>query len=115
MEDSIPIGPSPYDEPCYQVGSPEYSATAAIRECRLYIEAIKKHLGEPPSGCCLVVRGNPHDLGTYYEVEAVYDPDNVAAMEYALRCESEAPATWAEAGMPEVLAILHPEALPAPE
>ena len=93
--DYLYIGPSPYEEDCVQVGTRDYH-TKAMAECRRFRALIKKKLGVPPQGARLVIKGNPHDLGSYYEVCVEFDDDNAEAVEYALKCEREAPATWDE-------------------
>jgi hypothetical protein len=92
------LGTTPSDEPCVQVGDPDYTARA-LAECRAYIEAIRKVVGEEPGGATLRVKREIHDFGTYYETVCEYDPSCEAAAEYALRCDEHAPTTWAEAGM----------------
>lgn len=95
MRDYITVGPSPYDEPCAQLGEPNYTA-AARAECRRFIEAIAAKLGPPPKGALLAVKGFPHEYGTYYEVVCYFDDADEAATEYACACESKAPATWSD-------------------
>jgi hypothetical protein len=98
--DEVDVGSGPADEACAQVGSKEYDyQTRAMAECRHFIVALKKKLGEPPEGCDLRIKSNPHDFGTYWSVAAKFDPTIQAATEYAYRCESGAPRTWEEVGM----------------
>lgn len=89
-------------EDCAQVGREGYHEQA-LAECRAYIAAIKKKLGEPPAECRLRVKSNPHDFGTYYSVVA--ECDDETGYEYALRAESEAPQTWDEVGMERPVAV----------
>jgi hypothetical protein len=96
MTDELDIGSGPCMEECAQVGREGYREQA-VAECRAYIAAIKKKLGEPPDGCTLVVKANPHDFGTYYSVVARFEDRK--GFDYALRAESEAPKTWDEVGM----------------
>lgn len=95
MTDYMEIGPTPSEEPCEQTGR-DYRPDVARAECRLFIRAIKLECGEPPEGASLVVRSNPHDFGTYYEVAVRYDDNNSAAVDYAFRVENEAPDRWPE-------------------
>jgi hypothetical protein len=85
-------------EGCAQVGDDDYR-DVAMRECRAYIEAIRKKLGPEPEGATLRVKSFPHDHGTYYEAVCIYDPNESQAVEYAFRCEAEAPSTWDEVGI----------------
>jgi len=98
MMDYLEIGPNPFEENCVQVGEEDYCRKARI-ECLHYIEALRKKLGEEPYAAFLTIKRNSHDFGTYYEVICKYDDEVQEAVDYALKCESEGPATWAEVGM----------------
>lgn len=95
--DYISIGASPADEDCVEVGSPDYERKSRI-ECAAFREAIRKKLGPEPIGAQLRLKSLPHDFGTYLEVVCYHDESD-AAISYALKCESEAPTTWAEVEM----------------
>ena len=97
MRDYISIGPVPAEESCQQVGTPSYDSHAARAECVRFIDAIRKEIGPEPEGARLGIKSNPHDFGTYLDVVCYFEDDNPAAVEYAYRCESDAPTTWAEA------------------
>lgn len=94
MRDHISIGPVPSDESCQQVGTPQYDPVKARQECERYIAAIRSKLGPEPEGARLKITRNPHDFGTYLDVEVFFDDDNEEAHRYAYRCESDAPTTW---------------------
>ena len=98
MHEYIALGPVPCTESCTQVGDENYR-DHAIRECRAYIEAIRKKLGPEPEGAALRVKSFPHDFGTYYEAVCAYDSAIPEAVGYAFRCEAEAPQSWEEVGM----------------
>jgi hypothetical protein len=93
MRDFLSIGSSPWDEPCAQVGQPDYDEKAR-EECRRFIDVIRRHLGPEPDGARLAFRSFPHDFGDYLEVVCWFDTAIPASVEYAYRCESETPATW---------------------
>jgi len=95
MRDYINIGSSPYGEDCCQVGSPNYGQNAR-KECMRYIENIIKVCGEPPIGASLVVKGFPHDFGTYYEVVCYYDDAMHESVDYAFHVEGNSPERWDE-------------------
>jgi hypothetical protein len=97
MRDHLFIGSTPADEDCAQVGQPNYRREA-LAECRAFIEAIKKKLGPPPENAELAIKACPHDFGTYHEVVCYYEDTDRKSLDYALKCESDAPATWAEVG-----------------
>ena len=93
MRDFMEIGSSPCDEPCAQVGEPDYYPRAKA-ECARFIELIRKKLGEEPAGAHLAVKSFPHDFGEYTEAVCYFDDHDEEARNYALLCESEAPRTW---------------------
>ena len=98
FSDVLDLGCGPANEPCAQLGEGDYR-DRAIRECRAFIQAIRRVCGEEPEGASLQLRSNPHDFGTYYSVCCRYDGDSEAAAAYAARCDRDAPTTWEEANM----------------
>ena len=71
IKDSLYIGESPWDETCAQVGTDMYRVNAG-KECRRFIEQIRKHYGTEPTGARLYIKQNPHDFGTYLAVECEF-------------------------------------------
>lgn len=95
MRDYIEIGPSPVEENCVQVGSENYTERAR-EECKRFINLIRSKLGEEPEGAELKIKSFPHDFGAYCEVVCYYNDNNAEAINYAFRCEEEAPTRWEE-------------------
>jgi hypothetical protein len=93
MQDCMDVGCAPTEEDCAQVGREDY-IDRARRECRAYINQLRRLFGDEPEGARLSVKSNPHDFGTYFSVVCYYDPDQPAAVEYALRCEGQGPREW---------------------
>jgi hypothetical protein len=93
LQDFLPLGPTPSDEACAQVGTADYQAQA-IHECRRFIALLRHTFGGEPQGARLAVKAFAHDFGTYYEVICRFDPDDQEAVDYAWQCEGHAPATW---------------------
>jgi hypothetical protein len=93
MIDSLSIGPVPADEDCAQVGDDDYFLRAR-HECFRFIELIRKALGPEPEGAHLRIQCCPHDFGSYLDVVCTYDDRYQRAVDYAFRCESEAPVKW---------------------
>lgn len=91
MHDYISIGSTPAAEDCAQVGRPDYMQVER-RECRAFINQIRREVGLEPDGARLFIKSNPHDFGSYLEVCCEYDEpegDNARVpLEYALKCES---------------------------
>lgn len=94
-KDIVFLGPVPIDEPCAQVGDPDYEVLAAD-ECRRFIDLIRATVGPEPLGAKLKVKWADHDLGRYAEVVCEFEEGNQEAWDYAFRCESEAPTKWAK-------------------
>lgn len=95
MRDYVTLGPTPCEEDCVQVGDPDYSLRA-IPECKRFIRLIREHLGQEPEGAKLVVKAFSHDFGTYHEVVCWYDEAFPKSVDYAFKCESNAPTRWDE-------------------
>ena len=87
------IGSSPHEEDCAQVGQPDYRRKA-IAECQRFIQLIRDTIGPEPEGAELAMKSFDHDFGVYFEVVCWFETDNDAAIAYAQRCDSDAPATW---------------------
>lgn len=94
MRDYVYIGSTPCDEPCQQVGTPSYDRVLARKEIRAFINQIRRTLGDEPDGAELRVKTESHDFGSYSEVVCYYDDDKPASVEYAYKCESDAPNNW---------------------
>ena len=90
--DYLEIGSSPCAESCAQVGIEDYERKAK-KECRALMNQLIRIHGEPPPTAKLVIKGNSHDFGTYYELRCVYAIDNEAGTNYALACEN-LPEYW---------------------
>lgn len=92
-QDSISIGPVPYEEACQQLGTKQYDAVKARLEAEVF-KAQLLRMYPAPLGAKLRVKSNPHDFGNYYEVEAVFNDTMDAAVDWAYKLESEGPANW---------------------
>ncbi len=100
-KDSLDLSCVPYDEPCAQVGNPDYDENA-IRECRAYIGQLRRQFGKEPDGATLKMKSNPHDFGAYLSVICVFDPNNPTHIEYAYGIDDKAPAKWDEQARAEL-------------
>lgn len=93
MKDFLTLGPTPCEEPCAQVGEPDYREKA-LAECQRFILLLRQTFGPEPEGAWLSVKWFPHDFGSYCEVVCHYTTNSPASVDYAFRCEAETPATW---------------------
>jgi hypothetical protein len=87
------LGPTPPEEPCAQVGCPNYREQA-LKECRAYIRQLERIFGEPPPGARFALSRESHDFGTYYEVVIQYDVQDEDSNAFVFRVEANLPATW---------------------
>jgi hypothetical protein len=87
MTDYVFIGSSPCDEVCVQTVDPNYAANSKL-ELNAFKAAIIAKFGEPPAGAHLTFKEG--------EVICRFETDNAKAMEYAFKCEEDAPKTWGE-------------------
>lgn len=92
------LGPAPAEEESAQIGENAYPERA-IAECRQFVDAIKRKMGDPPSGAVLRIMSAPHELGAYYEVVVEFDTDNDEATRWAYRTDANAPTRWCDVGM----------------
>jgi len=97
-KDIIYLGPCPADEEAAQSVDADFAARNKA-ECLLYIQAIKRKLGEPPDGAVLKIKTENHEFGPYREVVCEVDSNNEAAVQWAYMAEDKAPTTWAEVGI----------------
>jgi hypothetical protein len=96
MKETLYLDSTPCDEECAQLGSRDYDyARRAKAECQLFIMTIKEKHGEPPEGAYFRVKANPHDFGTYYSVELVFDDENEDHVNYAYdKVDYFTPTEW---------------------
>jgi hypothetical protein len=83
---------TPHDEPCAQVGSPDYIKNARI-EARAFINQIIRENGNPPDGVSFKITSNPHDFGTYLDVSLRFLGNEVCE-EYVYKVEGNTPSNW---------------------
>lgn len=95
MREYLTLGPTPYDEPCAQVGDADYEERS-FYECYRYISLLRKMFGDPPGSprFNFGMRSFPHDMGTYRECVVTFDTDIPETVEFAFRVENNLPATW---------------------
>lgn len=98
-KDYLTIGPCPPDESCEGAGG---DVAKMRRECNVYRNLLRRVCGREPEGASIVVKSFPHDFGTYMEVCVLYDEDNIEALDYALKLESEGPLKWDDEALDEL-------------
>jgi hypothetical protein len=90
---SINMSTEPTEERGPSVGEAGYGHQCLVNG-RVFIKQLIRQFGAPPGNARLVVKGNPHDFGTYYTVDCVFDTESRAEVEYAFRLEAECPEYW---------------------
>jgi hypothetical protein len=103
MRDSLNLSPTPVGEDCAQLGDANYSSRAR-QECRAFIQQLKREFGEPPIGAAFKITQNPHDFGTYLDVDIQFNDEDDAASEYAYKVEANLPEFWDAAAKKELFA-----------
>ena len=94
MLDYIEIGSTPCDEECEQANVSGSNYDRMRAECHAFIGLIRRALGNEPEGARLAAKFNRDGDYGYYEVVCHYDRTISGAIDYAFRCEAEAPAKW---------------------
>lgn len=92
--ESLEIGPGPSEERVAQKGSDPDFYQRNRAECRAFINQIRRQIGMEPDGATLYTKREPGGDGGYYEVNVKYDVNNQKAVEYAFKCEADAPDKW---------------------
>lgn len=83
----------PNNEPCIQLGKPNYSAFAKI-EANVLMSQIVRNVGFPPVGCKMKLVARQHDFGTYYDIALVYDSKKKEHTKWMKVVESSLPESW---------------------
>ncbi len=75
------------------MGAEDYPE-ASRRECRAFVNQLRRHFGEEPEGAQLKIRRQAHDFGSYLEVVVEYDTEMPASIEYAFEVDTKTPGEW---------------------
>ena len=92
MRDFLTIGPVPSGEDCQQV--PYTDPKLARKECRVFIDQLRRVFGDEPAGADFGVHDERHDFGTYCEVVVWYNDKVPGALEFAYKVEANTPELW---------------------
>lgn len=83
------------------MGSPDYHERTR-KEAAVFTRQLVRQFGEPPPGCRFKLRANPHDFGTYHDLEIVFDDADEVAVDYAFKVEGGTPEYWDEIARSEL-------------
>lgn len=90
----LPLGSTPCDEECAQVGDNDYSWKVRI-ESKRYIEQLKRQFPDWESKRVnFRIKAFIHDFGSYHEVVVDFDENDSVSVEYAYEIENNLPSTW---------------------
>ena len=102
MRDQFELGTTvPHEEPCAQLGQPNYSSFSKM-EARAFVNQIIRTHGEPPEGTGIKIISCPHDFGTYYDLAIVYNTDDEESEGWMLKVEGDLPNNWDEEAIKEL-------------
>ena len=94
MRDFLDLSPVPIDEPCALVGPGDYMPRMRA-ECKAFRAQLERAFPDAvAAGVYFRIRSNPHDFGSYLEVQAVFDDEDEAQTEWAYIIENELPEAW---------------------
>ena len=94
MRDFLDLSPVPIDEPCAQVGPGDYMPRMRS-ECKAFVAQLERAFPDAlAAGVRFRIRSNPHDFGSYLEVQACFDDEDEAQTEWAYTIEAELPWFW---------------------
>jgi hypothetical protein len=104
MRDFLDLSPVPIDEPCAQVGPGDYMPRMRA-ECKAFVSQLERAFPDAlAAGVGFRIRSNPHDMGNYLEVQAVFDDEDEAQTEWAYTIENEIPQFWDDEARAELTA-----------
>jgi len=101
MIDTLDIESTPYDERCAQVGESDYERRAKL-ECSVMLAQLGRQFGDPPTGCSIHRKTNPHDFGTYYSLEIWFNEEHEECVDWAFKIEGNMPKNWDEEAKKEL-------------
>jgi hypothetical protein len=105
MRDTMSLGSTPWDEDCEQVPYKD-GGIKARRECRAYINQLKRQWPDWETvGVAFRISSNPHDFGTYHDVEVVWDDQGEEQIRLAYAIEGELPEKWDQEAQAELAGV----------
>ena len=87
------LGNVPINEDKLDVAMPNYRLMV-LQSCNKYMDLLRNTFGKEPDGSKLDIEAFDCDSGVCFEVSYRYDESNNDAIEYARKCQEEAPKTW---------------------
>jgi hypothetical protein len=74
-------------------------------ECRAFVGQLERAFPEAlKAGCSFRVKSNPHDFGTYLEVQVRFDDEDEHQTHWAFTIENDLPEAWDDQARAELAA-----------
>lgn len=93
------LGKSPADEPCAQLGQPNFYEQSCAE-----LEALRNQLKRqfPHATCSIRLSCQDYDFGEYQTLVAVFNPQNEQEVNHAYEMEKNFPKNWDELALEEL-------------
>jgi hypothetical protein len=107
MLDYLNLGPTPTNEDCAQVGSPDFEKRAN-RQLDAYKAQLERMFPGLKTHKSMEFKKMwfPHDFGSYGEIVIVYDADNELEAATAIEIEWNTPTHWDQEAIEELFNVL---------
>ena len=101
----LDLGPTPNGENCAQVGNTIYDYYQLSKiENEAYAHQLMRMFPDMPAGLRIIRKSNPHDFGTYHELNLKWVDGDDIAEEFAYKIEGSSPENWDEEAKAELTA-----------
>jgi hypothetical protein len=105
MRDYLDLSPTPVGEPCALVEPTGDYLQRMKAECRAFAHQLERTFPQAiEAGCSFRIKSNPHDFGSYLEVQVRFDDDDEHQTHWAFMIENELPETWDDQARAELAA-----------
>ena len=95
MRDYLDLSPTPVNEPCAMVESTGEYLPRMRAECKAFAHQLERAFPQAiEAGCSFRVKSNPHEFGSYLEVQVRFDDEDEAQTEWAFMIENDLPEAW---------------------
>jgi hypothetical protein len=96
MRDYLMLGPTPYEEPCCQVG--KSSSKMMMLETMAFCRQLKDLLAKQFTEVKVEVKPKreEHEFGSYYQAAVYYEEDDKEAVDQAFWLENNTPENWSD-------------------
>ena len=95
MRDTYEFETTPTNENCQQLGK-NYDQALAKLEAKTLVKQLERQFPEQPEGVYYRIRSNPHDFGSYYSVQLVYNDEDQNHCSFLNKLEENFPELWDE-------------------